>query len=172
METIDIDGLVCGPGRTFHKHLAGQRCEATWPGWGHPGGVFLPSEPHVDSHEGTGDSDRVPRTGTSGVWSHHLGCFFHPVYSKARVSPKSRTSFSRPPCMKVFCFWDDRSLNLVLLEHYLRSVRKLSERCLVFGGKALQVLESHGMDGCPMDSADVSCCGNSQEGSTHLPCSR
>ena len=44
--------------------------------------------------------------------------------------------------------------------------------CLVFLGKALQVLESRGLDGCPMDGAGVSCCGNSQEGSTNVPCSR
>lgn len=40
LEMTDIHGLVCGPGRTFHKHLAGKHHEATWPVLGAPGEAF------------------------------------------------------------------------------------------------------------------------------------
>ena len=172
LETTDIHGLVCGPDRTFHKHLVGQHREATWPVLGAPGEAFSfrPSPTCTVVRTQRTQAGFLGR-GSLGSGAIILAAVFHPACSKARVSPRSRTSFSRPPFYESLLFlgW---LFSESLTSGALWSVWRLSEMCLVFLGKAWQVLESRGMDGCPMDGADVSCCGNSQEGSTNLPCSR
>ena len=105
LETTDIHGLVCGPDRTFHKHLVGQHREAMWPVLGAPGEAFSfrPSPTWTVVRAWRTQAvflERGPLESGAVV----LAAVFHPACSKARVSPRSRISFSRPPFYESLLF--------------------------------------------------------------------
>ena len=105
LETTDIHGLVCGPDRTFHKHLVGQHREAKWPVLGAPGEAFSfrPSPMCTVVRTQRTQAGFLGRA-SLGSGAIILAAVFHPACSKARVSPRSRTSFSRPPFYESLLF--------------------------------------------------------------------